>query len=107
MEPSGPNRILFFSAVLLIGVGAGVAMALLRNMISPVLTNSLQLRNISSYPVFGVVSHTSKHLIVRQARLHFLYFVLLSGLLLTAYVGLVGNEVLVGKPAAMLSRVLQ
>lgn len=107
MKPSGPNRVLFFTAVLIFGVGAGVAMAFLRNIISPVLTNSLQLRNISNYPVFGVVSHTNKSVIVRQVRLHFVYFVLLSGLLFSAYVALVGNEVLVGKPAAMLSRALQ
>lgn len=107
IEPSGPNRILFYTAVLLLGVGAGLAMALLRNLISPVLTNALQLRSICSYPVFGVVSHTSKQLIVRQIRLHFVYFVMLSGLLFTAYAGLVGNELLFGKPAAMLSRALQ
>lgn len=107
MEPSGPNRISYYTAVLVIGVGAGIAMALLRNLISPVLTNSLQLRSISNYPVFGVVSHTNKRMIVGQIRLHFIYFVMLSGLLFTTYVGLVGNEVLVGKPAAMLSRALQ
>ena len=107
MQPSGPNRILFYTAVLVLGVGAGVGMALLRNLISPVLTNSLQLRSISNYPVFGVVSHTNKSTIIRQVRLHFLYFVLLSGLLVAAYLGLVGNEILVGKPADMLSRVLQ
>lgn len=107
MLPAGPNRLLYYTAVLFLGVGAGVGMALLRNLLSPVLTNRLQLRSISNYPVFGVVSHTNKNAIVRQVRLHFLYFVLLSGLLFSAYLALVGNEILVGKPAAMLSRVLQ
>ena len=107
MLPAGPNRLLYYTAVLFLGVGAGVGIALLRNLLSPVLTNTLQLRSISNYPVFGVVSHTNKNAIVRQMRLHFLYFVLLSGLLFSAYLALVGNEILVGKPAAMLSRVLQ
>lgn len=107
MEPAGPDRISFYTVVLFFGVGAGVALALLRNLISPVLTNSLQLRSISNFPVFGIISHTNKQTIVRQVRLHFVYFVLLSGMLVSAYVGLVANEVLYGKPAAMLSRVLQ
>ena len=104
LAPSGPNRILFYTLVLIVGIGAGIVMAFLRSLVSPVLTRASQLQSITDFPVFGVVSHTNKSSIVRQVRLHLLYFFLLAAALLFSYVLLLTNELLFGRSAELLSR---
>lgn len=107
LTPSGPNRGLFYTLVLIAGIGAGVFMAFLRSLISPVLTRASQLQSITDFPVFGVVSHTDKAAILKQVRMHFVYFALLSGGLLLCYAVLLSNEVLFGRSAEMLLRVIR
>lgn len=104
LTPSGPNRGLFYTLVLIVGIGLGVFIAFLRSLISPVLSRASQLKSISDYPVFGVVSHTDKRKILKQIRLHFFYFSLLSGGLLLCYIALLSNEVLFGRSAELLLR---
>ncbi len=104
LAPSGPNRVLFYTLVLFVGIGAGIVMAFLRSMISPVLTRASQLQSITDFPVFGVVSHTHKSAILRQVRLHFFYFALLATSLIFSYVLLLTNEMLFGRSAELLSR---
>lgn len=104
LTPSGPNRGLFYTLVLVIGILLGTFMAFVRSLISPVLSRASQLRSISDFPVFGVVSHTDKRKILKQVRLHFFYFALLSGGLLLCYIALLSNEVLFGRSAELLLR---
>ncbi len=104
LAPSGPNRGLFYTLVLVLGIGAGIVMAFLRSLISPVLTRASQLQSITDFPVFGVVSHTNKTAILRQVRLHFFYFTSLGAMLLFSYMLLLTNEVLFGRSAELLSR---
>ncbi len=99
LAPSGPNRPLFYTLVLVLGVGAGVLIAFLRSLISPVITRASQLQHISNYPIFGIVSHTDKPQILKQVRLHFLYFSLLAGGLLLCYVALLSSDILLSKLA--------
>ncbi|GGW62557.1 XrtA system polysaccharide chain length determinant [Alishewanella tabrizica] len=106
-EPSGPNRALFYSLVLLVGLSAGIAMAFLRSLISPVLSRASQLSSISDYPIFGVVSHTEKAKILRQARLHFLYFTGLAAILLMFYLVLVTNDYVFGRSAEIIMRIVR
>lgn len=105
--PSGPNRPLFYTVVLVLGVGAGVTMALLRSLISPVLSRTSQLASISDFPIFGIVSHTAKAQIVRQVRLHFFYFIVLSTLLLMLYLLLVLNDSLIGRGIEFMLRMVR
>lgn len=106
-EPSGPNRRLLYSMVLLVGIIAGVGMAFLRSLISPVLSRASQLSTISNYPVFGVISHTRKAQILRQARMHFVYFSALSLLLMSFYIVLMSNDIIFGRSAELLLRVVR
>lgn len=105
-RPAGPNRQLYFTMVLMLGVGAGVAIALLRSLISPMMTSTIQLKSISHFPVFGVISHIDRDAIVWQVRKHFIYFVILSGALLSIYLFLLGNELMLGRPVDALMRLL-
>lgn len=58
-EPVAPNRILLLGAVLLLGCGAGIALAYGVNLIRPVFQNSRSLSEITGLPVLGVVSRTN------------------------------------------------
>lgn len=106
-EPSGPNRRLLYSVVLLLGLGAGLGMAFLRSLISPVLSRASQLSSICDYPVFGVISHTDKAKILRQVRLHFMYFTALTAMLLMFYLVLMSNDILFGRSAELLMRIVR
>jgi len=106
-EPSGPNRRLLYSLVLLVGLGSGVAIAFLRSLISPVLSRASQLAAISEYPVFGVVSHTNKAKILRQVRLHLVYFTALTASLLMFYLVLMTNDLIFGRSAELLMRMVR
>jgi len=107
LTPSGPNRGLFYTLVLIGGIAAGIFMAFLRSLISPVVTRASQLQSISDFPIFGVVSHTDKSAILKQVRMHLVYFALLSGGLLLCYAALLSNEVLFGRSAELLLRVIR
>lgn len=107
LTPSGPNRGLFYTLVLFLGIFVGVLIAFGRSLISPVLTRASQLKSISDYPVFGVVSHTEKYKVLKQVKMHLVYFLLLSGGLLLCYAALLSNEVLFGRSADMLLRVIR
>lgn len=58
LDPIAPNRILLMLAVLLMGVGAGIALAYGLNLIRPVFQNSRSLGELTGLPVLGVVSRT-------------------------------------------------
>lgn len=107
LTPSGPNRGLFYTLVLFVGIALGICLAFLRSLISPVLTRASQLQSITDFPVFGVVSHTDKYTILKQVRMHFVYFAMLSGGLLLCYIALLSNEVLFGRSAELLLRVIR
>jgi polysaccharide chain length determinant protein (PEP-CTERM system associated) len=55
-KPSGPARFVFFGAVTVLGVGAGIGISLLISIILPIATSSNQLTKATGVPVFGVVS---------------------------------------------------
>lgn len=100
IKPSGPHRVAMYTGVLLAGVIFGLFMAFARSQLQPVVTSALQLRTITEFPVFGLVSHTEKHKLVSQSRKHLFYFILLSGALLSGYAAFVVNELVVGITAA-------
>lgn len=59
-EPTGPKRILFFIAVLIVGFGTGIGLSLLVSQINPVVTSASQITKLTGIPVFGVISATEK-----------------------------------------------
>ncbi len=56
LKPSGPPRMILFTAILVLGVGAGIGLSLLMSQINPVVTSSQQLSRATGIPVFGSIS---------------------------------------------------
>ncbi|WPC72863.1 XrtA system polysaccharide chain length determinant [Vibrio porteresiae] len=57
-KASGPMRPLWFSAVLLVGLGAGICLSFLISQISPVVSSTSQLLQLTGFNTYGVVSAT-------------------------------------------------
>ncbi len=102
MKPSGPPRVLFYTLVLFAGIAAGIFMAFVRSQLQPVVTSALQLKTIADFPVFGLVSHTQKHIMLKQNKMHLLYFLILSAMLMLCFCALVANEMVFGLTAKQL-----
>ncbi|MEP7702657.1 XrtA system polysaccharide chain length determinant [Paraglaciecola sp. 25GB23A] len=93
-KPSGPNRLIGYIAVLLIGFSSGLAIAFLISQINPILLRANQLTSLTSYPVFGIVSHLNTQEIRKSNRNRLLVFIASSGVILFTFAALVGFELL-------------
>jgi polysaccharide chain length determinant protein (PEP-CTERM system associated) len=58
LVPLGPNRPLLATAVFFLALGAGVAIAVLRNLVKPVFSNRATLSAVTKVPVLGVIALT-------------------------------------------------
>ena len=57
-EPVAPKRVILLLGVLIMGLGAGGALAFVIHQLNPVFHDARSLRNITGRPVLGVVSMT-------------------------------------------------
>ncbi len=85
--PTGPNRLLFASIVLVIGLGAGAGLSFVLSQLNPRVVDVPELKELSGLPVIGVISMTSSPMHRQQRRYELMAFsAALSGLVLI-YVG--------------------
>lgn len=56
VHPAGPDRVLYLTAVLIVGIGSGLAFALLLAFSSDKMSTMLQLKEAFQLPVLGAVS---------------------------------------------------
>ena len=103
LAPTGPNRLIGYTAVVFIGFAAGLAVAFLISQLNPILIRGRQLTALTSYPVLGVVSHLNVKEIRKVNRTRILVFAFSSGLILLMYGGLAATEIL---QIDLLSRIL-
>ena len=92
LKPSYPNRILFYSVILLGGIVAGFCVALLIYFLRPVFMSPKQVRLVTGLPTLGTVSLTARGELQRGGR----DWLLLSSIaaLLTGYAGMMTIELL-------------
>ncbi len=94
--PSSPNRLLFLSGVLLVGLGAGVSVAFLLSQLHTTFNTTQRLRDAFSLPVLGsitvILTENEKRAKVKNL---IAFSVGLAGLFF-AYGGVVAIEVLRG-----------
>lgn len=93
-RPSGPNRLIFYTAILVLGFGSGIGVAFVISQLKPVLIRPKQLLTISDYPIWGTVSHLNKERISKTNRMRLIVFLLSSGTILAMYGVLVAAEVM-------------
>lgn len=93
-RPSGPNRLIFYTAVLLLGFGAGIAVAYFVSQLNPILIRPNQLLNVSDYPIWGTVTHLNIEQIRKTNRNRLLVFLLSSGTILVMYGVLIAAEII-------------
>lgn len=85
--PTGPNRLLFSSIVLLLGLGIGGGLSVMLSQMNPRIIDVPDLKDITGLPVIGVVSMSSSPLHRQQRRYELMAFsAALAGLVLV-YVG--------------------
>jgi len=86
-SPAGPNRPLFYTAVLGVALGAGLGLAFVVSQLRPVFDSRKQLRDVTGFPVLGSLSLSSLpgHGVGVRDRLELSMFILTSSLLLAAY----------------------
>jgi len=85
-EPVAPKRTLLLFGVLILGLGAGGALAFLIHQLNPVFHDARTLRDITGRPVLGVVSMTwlERHKVGR--RIDFSSFAMVSVSLIAVFV---------------------
>ena len=103
LAPTGPNRLIGYTAVVFVGFAAGLGIAFLISQLNPILIRGSQLTSLTSYPVLGVVSHLNVKEIRTVNRTRILVFMFSSGLILMLYGALVATEIM---NIDVLSRVL-
>lgn len=85
-EPIFPNRPLFIVAVLVLGVGAGCALAYLTHMFKPVFSSTRALAEATGLPVLGSVTRSWIEAQRRELRRGLLRYSAASGLLFAAFI---------------------
>ncbi len=94
LKPSAPNRAALAGLVLVLAVGAGVAVALAMDLVRPVFDDRRLLYQATGLPVFGTVALVQSYSERRKERLMLIPFIVLSGGLVVVF-----TLVVVGLPS--------
>jgi len=97
-QPSGPNRPLLISLVLVIGSAGGIGFALLMSLLWPTFDSRYGLMHATQVPVFGSVSAVLSPSATRRKRWMLLSYLALGSGLLMLYGGLLVAETMGFKP---------
>lgn len=96
VSPSGPARLLFFTAGLVFAIGAGLGVALAIGFLRNRITSVSELRSSFDLPVYGSISKVVSPFARRLAYVNLAAFGLSALILLGGYAGLVFVEKEVG-----------
>jgi polysaccharide chain length determinant protein (PEP-CTERM system associated) len=107
LKPSGPMRPLFLSAVLVVGLGAGMGASFLLSQISPVVTSAEQIYRETNIPVFGAVSITQNSGLRKKMKRKTMLFVLILFLIFCTFIGFVLLNIVPEWHATVLSGISQ
>lgn len=91
-EPTGPFRIIFYTAITVVGLGMGTAVAFILSQITPVAITAYQLTQLTGIPVLGSVSMTGNNNNTRSNKRNNVLFYTLIATLLGCYVLIIGVE---------------
>jgi len=91
-KPTGPKRLMYYTGVLVLGFGVGIALAFALSQLRPVLVRGRQLTTLTSFPVLGAVTHLNLKQIQRRNRIRVFGFILSSGAIVSMYAILLAAE---------------
>lgn len=89
VKPSGPNRPLFFAAVMIVGLGVGIVFAFLLSQINSTFPTTQKLSSTFTLPVLGRISAIISEKEKRWRRREIFGFSFASLCLIGAFVGLI------------------
>lgn len=84
-KPTGPNRFMMYTGILLAGFGVGVAIAFILSQLNPILIRPKQIQSIIDYPILGAVSHFDIEKIKKRDRVRMIIFAMSSSLVMGLY----------------------
>ncbi|MDT0593595.1 XrtA system polysaccharide chain length determinant [Glaciecola petra] len=93
-EPTGPNRFIQYTGVLIVGFGLGVGLAFLMSQLTPILVRGHQLTALTGYPIWGAVTHLQIDQIKKTERFRVAVFVASTGAIIFVYAVLVAADVM-------------
>jgi polysaccharide chain length determinant protein (PEP-CTERM system associated) len=94
LSPSGPDRLLFMSLVLLVSLGAGIGAAFLLSMVRPTFDDTKLMKDVTGLPVLGVISMVRTDEYLAKRRMAIVAFTSVWLLLLVAYGGVAAVEIM-------------
>jgi len=86
IEPVAPNRPLLLVIALVVGLAGGGTLAFVMHQLRPVFTSSRVLNELTSLPVYGVVSETWRDKHRKRRRTEFLRFSAAAAMLVVVFV---------------------
>ena len=92
-EPTGPNRILFESVILIGSLVAGLAFAFFLSQIKPMFDTARSLQTVTGMPVLGHISRVWTPAEKKKSWINRVSFVLVGLMLLGLYAGMLAIEV--------------
>lgn len=93
-SPSGPQRLMLYTLVLLVGFGVGIGIAFLLNQVAPILVRARQLKDLTDYPIWGTVTHLEVERISKVNKGRIMAFTLSSLAIVVLYGALMTAELL-------------
>lgn len=84
-KPSGPPRAIFLSIVLVIAIALGGGASLFASQVSPVVSSSKELLQLTDIPVFGVVSATESSGLAKWEKRKMKLFILANVMLVMLF----------------------
>jgi hypothetical protein len=84
-KPAAPNRMLLLPLPLLVGLGAGLALAFLASQLRPVFHDPSELRSKTQLPLLGIVSTVMSDVARRRRRMELVKFWSASGSLVALF----------------------
>jgi polysaccharide chain length determinant protein (PEP-CTERM system associated) len=94
LSPSGPDRLLFMSIVMLASLGIGAGVAFLLSLVRPTFDDTKLMKDVTGLPVLGVISMVRTDEYLAKRRMAIVAFTSAWLLLLVAYGGVAVVEIM-------------
>jgi capsular polysaccharide biosynthesis protein len=84
-KPTGPNRLLFYTAVLLLSIAVGIGLAFVLSQLRPVVHDTRTLGKLTGLPIYGCVSRVWTPQLLRKKKFEYGGYIFGGLLLFTTY----------------------